>query len=134
MAGRVNPSRDLRLGLHALESGAIDREQLISAVADWATVPGRTLAEVFEERGILAGSTLAHMEQEVRRNRAVSGRDRDPSATVTYAGRPDNGRECDHGAARATSRFSGSPATGSRSDGRMRRAAWVRCFSRSIGN
>ncbi len=97
MAGRVDPSRDLRLGLHALESGAIDREQLISAVADWATVPGRTLAEVFEERGILAGSTLAHMEQEVRRNRAVSGGDRDPSATVTYAGRPDNGRECDHG-------------------------------------
>ena len=32
MAGRVDASRDLRLGLYAFESGAIDEEQLVSAV------------------------------------------------------------------------------------------------------
>ena len=88
MAGRIDPSRDLRLGLHALESGAIDREQLISAVADCASAPGRSLAEVLIERGLLSTSMLARLEDEVKKTLAVARGDRDPSATVTYAGRP----------------------------------------------
>jgi WD40 repeat protein/serine/threonine protein kinase len=65
MAGRANPSRDLRLGLQALETGAIDREQLITAVQVWATVRDQTLAEILSDRGALDAPALARLEDSV---------------------------------------------------------------------
>jgi eukaryotic-like serine/threonine-protein kinase len=91
MAGQADPSRDLRLGLHALESGAVDAGQLIAAIAEWASTPGRSLGEVFAKRGILERSALARLEDEANRNGTFRRGDHDPSATVTYAGRPVDG-------------------------------------------
>ena len=66
MAGRIEASRDFLLGLHALESGAIDREQLASAVRAWADSPDRTLSEVLAALG-------------------GPGRPTDPDPTMTFA-------------------------------------------------
>jgi WD40 repeat protein/serine/threonine protein kinase len=86
MVGRLDPSRDLRLGLHALESGAIDKVQLLAAVADWASNPGRTMAEVLADREILAAPLLVGLADEVQKELGDSGREIDPGATVTHAG------------------------------------------------
>src|SRR4051812_47827329 len=51
MVGRIEASRDLLLGLYALESRAIDREQLVDAVRAWTLSPDRTLSEVLDGLG-----------------------------------------------------------------------------------
>src|SRR3954468_17354782 len=111
MAGRVDASRDLRLGLYALESGAIDQEQLVSAVRAWARSSGRTLSEILAARGVLDASALARLEDRVARDLPPPGGGLEPgpaagaptpdrpdgaggfapTATVAYAGRPPSG-------------------------------------------
>jgi WD40 repeat protein/serine/threonine protein kinase len=106
MAGGVEASRDLRLGLLALESGTIGQDQLVSALRAWARTPGRALGEILVGRGAIDGATLSALEARVttdlRRPLAPaqpdggsdsdSGRDEtlipDPGATVAYAGLP----------------------------------------------
>ena len=44
MDGRIEASRNLLLGLNALEGGAIDREQFVSAVRDWNGSPDRSMS------------------------------------------------------------------------------------------
>jgi eukaryotic-like serine/threonine-protein kinase len=68
MAGRADPSRDLRLGLHALESGAIDREQLVKAIEVWAGSPEGTLAEIFAHDGVLDAREIARFADRVTRD------------------------------------------------------------------
>ncbi|HEY2156376.1 MAG TPA: protein kinase [Isosphaeraceae bacterium] len=88
MAGRVDPSRDLRLGLRALEGRVIDREQLVAAVADWASSSGRTLAEILVGRGAVDAPTLARLEEQVAEDLEGGPRDDrlvDPDATATVA-------------------------------------------------
>ncbi len=68
MAGRVDPSRDLRLGLHALESGAIDQEQLVKAIEAWAGSPEGTLAEIFAQDGVLDARAIARFADRVTRD------------------------------------------------------------------
>ena len=88
MAGRVDPSRDLRLGLRALEGRVIDREQLVAAVADWASSSGRTLAEILVGAVALVDvPTLARLEEQVAADLESSRDDRrdDPDATMTVA-------------------------------------------------
>ncbi len=87
MAGRVDPSRDLRLGLRALEGRLIDRDQLVAAVADWASSSGRTLAEILVGRGAVDAPTLARLEEQVAAELGPSadGRADDPDATRTVA-------------------------------------------------
>ena len=85
MPGRVDPSRDLRLGLHALESGAIGREELIAAVREWAGSTDRTMTE------ILAGvdaATLARLESRVATDLACLGRE--AAETVDHVGEADS--------------------------------------------
>ncbi|WP_406695285.1 protein kinase [Singulisphaera sp. Ch08] len=72
MAGRANASRDLRLGLYALESGAVDDEQLVSAVRAWVRSPDRTLSEIFLSRGQLDAGTVARLEDQVSKDREPS--------------------------------------------------------------
>ncbi len=87
MAGRVDPSRDLRLGLRALEGRLVDREQLVAAVADWASSPDRTLAEVLVARGAVAAPAAARLEEQLAAELGPSadGRPDDPDATRTVA-------------------------------------------------
>jgi eukaryotic-like serine/threonine-protein kinase len=73
MAVRAEPSRDLRLGLQALESGAIDREQLIAALKAWARSKDRTLAEILAASGVVDGPTLARLEDRVTRDLDLLG-------------------------------------------------------------
>ncbi|MEJ7639435.1 MAG: hypothetical protein WKF75_16025, partial [Singulisphaera sp.] len=103
MAGRMDVSRDLRLGLFALESGAIDQEQLISAVRSWSQSQDRSLSAILAGRGLLDAPTLARLEDLVARSPGsadgglASGppapvrSDRpdgpEPTATFDYAGR-----------------------------------------------
>ena len=61
MTGRKDPARDLRLGLHALETGRIEPEALVEAVREWAAAPDRTLADVLDRRGDLDAQTLASL-------------------------------------------------------------------------
>ncbi|AGA27392.1 WD40 repeat domain-containing serine/threonine protein kinase [Singulisphaera acidiphila] len=114
MAGRADASRELRLGLYALESGVIDDEQLLSAVRAWARSSDRALSQILVSRGLLAVETLALLEEQITRERESSRRppptagelptpyrldrpsDLEPDVTVAYAGRsvdPDVGRE-----------------------------------------
>ncbi len=89
MAGRLDASRDLRLGLFALESGAIDQEQLVSAVRSWARSRDRSLSAILAGRGLLDAPTLARLEDMVARNpespesRLASGPE--PTATFDHA-------------------------------------------------
>lgn len=107
MAGRVDATRDLRLGLYALESGAINDEQLVSAVRAWARSGDRTLSAIFLSRGVLDAGTVARLEDQVTKDRELSsgppgraeeahppsvredpGPNLEPDATVAYEGRP----------------------------------------------
>jgi eukaryotic-like serine/threonine-protein kinase len=71
MAGRADPSRDLRLGLQALEAGLIDREQLIGAIEVWTRSPDRTMVEILGHRGVLEGPVIAELEARVLRETAL---------------------------------------------------------------
>ena len=95
MAGRVDPSRDLRLGLHALENGAIDPDNSSRPLRTGRLTPAGASARLSRNVGLLAKSELARLEDEVDRQRATRRDDRDPSATVTYAGRPAGDRRVD---------------------------------------
>ncbi len=104
MAGRMDVSRDLRLARYALESGAIDQEQLVSAVRSWSRSQDRSLSAILAGRGLLDAPTLARLEDMVARSPGsadgglASGppapvrSDRpdglEPTATFDYAGRP----------------------------------------------
>ena len=91
MIGRVAASRDLLLGLYALESGAIDQERLVQAVQDWSRTPERTLSEILADGGVLDPSTLAGLEDRVGRALESTSGDLEagrPGATVTYPGPP----------------------------------------------
>src|SRR5882757_7797005 len=91
MAGRADASRDLLLGLYALEAGAIDRAQLVSAVRAWARSPGRTLFEVLAEGGLLDATALARLEDLVRTDLGPLDGGPESSETVAYTGRPPEG-------------------------------------------
>ena len=82
MAGRVDPSRDLRLGLHAFESGAITREDLIAALGDWAGSTDRGLAEVLAGRGSVDAATIARLESRVADDLASLRREATPTTDV----------------------------------------------------
>ena len=100
MVGRIEASRDLLLGLYALESGAIDRERFVSAIRAWNGSPDRTLSEVLAGPGGLDEVTLAGLEGRVARDLEPPGHDtkaghstdpdgpgrpRDAEATETFA-------------------------------------------------
>jgi WD40 repeat protein len=90
MAERPEPSRDLRLGLYAFESGAIDQEQLISIVREWARVPDRNLAEILGDRNIVKPAALARLEAQVASDLKHPTGNSELTETVAYHGRtPD---------------------------------------------
>src|SRR3954454_17674037 len=95
MAGRRDATRDLRLGLFALECGAIDQEQLVSAVRSWARSGDRSLSAILADRGLLDAPTLARLEDLIARNSesAEGGHAPGPDPTATFAstGRPPDG-------------------------------------------
>lgn len=106
MAGRVDAARDLRLGLYALETGAIDDEQLRSAVRAWGRSTDRTLTEILLKRGVLDTGTVARLEDRITKDRELASScsdhagqarpqadqnphpqpDLEPDATVDYEG------------------------------------------------
>jgi eukaryotic-like serine/threonine-protein kinase len=102
MSGRSDPSRDLRLGLLALESGVIDRGELVSAVGAWAGSPGLTMAEILIGRGAVDEPTVARLDDRVTGelslptniSRSTTGDrsglpdDSDPTATFHLPGIP----------------------------------------------
>lgn len=107
MSGRADTSRDLRVGLYALEAGAIDEAQLVSAVRAWARGSGRSIAEILVSRGALDRGTVAQLEERATRDReattvqpdrsgGLDGARRaevdgaEPDATVAYVGRSQN--------------------------------------------
>ncbi len=91
MAGRDTASRELLLGLYALESGAIDQGQLVMAARAWARSPEKTLSEILADLGPLDARRLARLEDRVRRELAPTtgspGPDRG-SVTVDFPGSP----------------------------------------------
>jgi eukaryotic-like serine/threonine-protein kinase len=90
MAGRVDAARDLRLCLHALESGAIDQEQLIAAVRDWTLSVDRTMTGILADRGVLDAAALARLEERVTRDLATSAGSSEPAETVVHVGKTDS--------------------------------------------
>src|SRR6185312_12192221 len=105
MVGRVDASRDLRLGLFALESGAIDQEQLVSAIRAWARSPERTLSKILVGRGLLDEAAISRLEEQVTRNletppgpdRSVPSSGLEPAATLSYVGGANQGHGEDTG-------------------------------------
>ncbi len=86
MPGRDTPSRELLLGLYALESGAIDQARLVAAARARASAPAKTLAEILLDGGLLDPATLARLEERVARE--LAGEDPpagpEPAATEFY--------------------------------------------------
>jgi eukaryotic-like serine/threonine-protein kinase len=62
---KADPSRDLRLGLRAFESGAIDRERLLEVFQLWAAGGDQTLAAILAKSGAVDGGVAARLEAEV---------------------------------------------------------------------
>ena len=105
MDARIDALRDLRLGLYALESGAIDQDQLVSAVRAWSRSGERPLSEILVNRRVLDAPSIARIEARIAEGReSPAGRppasrasnpgpshrsDRSaeagPAATVSYA-------------------------------------------------
>jgi WD40 repeat protein len=98
MAGRADASRDLRLGLLALEGGAIDERQLVAALRAWVRAPGRPLADVLAGLGAIDAATRARLEEAVAQasgstgvgsgsgGATGAGASGDLDATATFAG------------------------------------------------
>ena len=91
MAERDAASRELLLGLYALESGAIDQNHLVMAARAWARSPEKILSEILAGSGLLDLRTLARLEDRIRRelapNAGSPGPDRGSGATM--GDRPD---------------------------------------------
>ncbi len=134
MAGRADAPRDLLLGLYALEGGAIDREQLVSAVRDWARSPDRTLSEILAGRGAVASSALALLEERVARDLGPPGGVPEPAATVAYDGQPLGGDAVAAGRASGDAVGDGVEGGASGSSDLMREAAWARSSSPSTAS
>src|SRR5689334_795307 len=114
MAGPMDASRDLRLGLLALETGAIDRDQLVSAVRSRPRWRGRSRSSLPAGGGCLEAATPARFEGQVEGEPGSGGGGRsagtptavrpdrqdgpEPTATFDHAGRH---READAGEGRA---------------------------------
>jgi eukaryotic-like serine/threonine-protein kinase len=88
MVGRIEASRDLLLGLYALESRAIDREQLVDAVRVWTRSPERSLSEVLGGLGGLDATTIAELEGQAARDLELPLDGPEPTATFDHAGPP----------------------------------------------
>jgi eukaryotic-like serine/threonine-protein kinase len=106
MAGRDTASRELFLGLYALESDSIEESHLVMAAQAWARSPEKTRSEILAGDGRLDARTLARLQDRVRRELALTGgnpdpgyragtRDRsnrpsgiDPTVTADYPGSP----------------------------------------------
>jgi serine/threonine protein kinase len=108
MPHRATASHELLLALYALQSGAIDQKQLVTAVRAWASSPGKTLSEILAGSGPLDARTITRLEDRVRRELArIAGSPRggreagtttgdrsdrlsraDPARTADYPGRP----------------------------------------------
>jgi serine/threonine protein kinase len=117
MAGRDTASRELLLGLYALESGAIDQSHLVMAARAWARSPEKTLSEILAGLGPLDVRMLALLEDRVRRelspttgspgpdggSAASTGDHRDrpggpqPDVTVDFPGSPPTEEADAHG-------------------------------------
>jgi WD40 repeat protein len=82
MSGRADASRELLLGLYALESRAIDLDQLIAAVRNWSRSDEASLSEILGEAG-LDDVAMARLEDRLRRGAA--GPDAESELTVTHA-------------------------------------------------
>jgi len=91
MAGRVAASRELLLGLYAIEGGAIDREGLVRAVLAWSRSPEASLSEILAGRGVLDPATLARLEDRVGRDLGPPAVEPGPGlgAGVATVDRPD---------------------------------------------
>ena len=89
MDARTGALRDLRLGLYALECGAIDPEQLLPALRAWASSIERPLSEILVDRRVLDAPSMARLQDristELRSNVEGSGQG-DQTATVSFAG------------------------------------------------
>ena len=67
MSGRDTASYDLLLGWYAVESRAIDREQLVKAAREWGRSPEKSLSEILAGIGLLDAGMLARLEDRARR-------------------------------------------------------------------
>jgi eukaryotic-like serine/threonine-protein kinase len=67
MAGRDTASRELLVGLYALESGAIDQSDLDTAARAWARSPEKTLSVILAGTGLFDAKLLARLEARVGR-------------------------------------------------------------------
>lgn len=65
MPSELDPSRDLRLALHAFETGALDRDELRATLRAWTGARARSMSEVLATRGVLDAPTLARLNDEV---------------------------------------------------------------------
>ena len=72
MAGRNAASRELLLGLYALESGAIDQDHLVSAVRSWSRSPEKSLSEILSGSGLVDARALARLEARIGRESGLS--------------------------------------------------------------
>jgi WD40 repeat protein/serine/threonine protein kinase len=87
MAGRDAASRELLLGALALESGAIDHNQLVWAVDAWSRSSTKPLSELLVDHARLDRGTLERLEQRVEEALSASGsRDLETDLTVAYPG------------------------------------------------
>jgi WD40 repeat protein/serine/threonine protein kinase len=114
MTGRVDASRDLLLGLYALEDRAIDRERLVSAIRTWARSPDRTLSEALADDGVLGAPELARLEDRVRRDLGSPEGVPEPAATVAYLGQPAGERREGAGRTPADAAANGNEEAGER--------------------
>ena len=91
MAERDIASRELLLGLYALESGAIDQNHLVMAARAWARSPEKTLSEILADIGPLDSRTLARLQDRIRRELAPTAGSPGPArgSGATMGDRPD---------------------------------------------
>jgi WD40 repeat protein/serine/threonine protein kinase len=108
MASHGDASRELFLGLLALEQELVDREQLVAAFETWKASPGRVMGEIMIEAGVLDHAKLASLDRAVEEHFAGPAKKADLSSTVAYES-PNpaggSGREMDVPTAGSKPRF-----------------------------
>ncbi|MGO9915902.1 MAG: hypothetical protein ACLQIB_14500 [Isosphaeraceae bacterium] len=83
----VNADRNLLFGLHALQNGLIDQDQLVAAFRAWSRAKDRQLAEYLVDRGDLGADQRDVVQAMVGLHEKKHGGSTEKSLTTIPAGR-----------------------------------------------
>jgi eukaryotic-like serine/threonine-protein kinase len=86
MARRDETPRDLLFGLLALQIGLIDQDRLVAAFSAWTRAKGKTLADIFIERGAIDQESRALLAGMAEKQLKLHGGDTEKSLAAVAVG------------------------------------------------